>query len=148
MQPTYWVTLLPSGQVACLLKDNAPDTQPHISELFCTNVLDPSNGLIQPMPAWLIELFTRAPTKFMALQEAVTQTGSWELSAKTQCLWNAHEAIWIKNHQMSILAQEIKMAEEIAKCSKQHLANASLPEKVHTLRSLTLQHFKGCPNHL
>jgi hypothetical protein len=98
------------------------------------------------MPTWLIELFARAPTKFMALQEAVTQTGSWELSTKTQHLWNTHEAIWIKNHQMSILAHEIKMAEEIAEHSEQHLANASLSEKVHTLHSLTSQHFKGRPN--
>jgi hypothetical protein len=147
VQPTYWVKLLPSGQVTGLLKDNAPNTQPHVGELFCTDILNPSNGPIQPMPAWLIELFTGAPGKFMALQEAITQTGSWELSAETQRLRNTHEAIQIKNHQMSILAHEIRMAEDIAERSEQCLANAGLPEKVHGLRSLTSQRFKGRPNH-
>jgi hypothetical protein len=146
-QPAYWVKLLPSGQVTGLLKDDAPDIQPHISELFCTDVFDPSNGLIQPMPTWLIELFAGAPSKFTALQEAITQTGSWKLSAETQCLRNAHEAIRIKNHQMSILAHKIRMVEDIAKHSEQRLANAGLPEKVHVLCSLTLQCFEGCPNH-
>jgi hypothetical protein len=146
IQPAYWVKLLPNSQVAGLLKDDAPDTQPHISKLFCTELIDPSNGPVQPMPAWLVELFTGAPTKFTALQEAVANTGSWELSAETQRLRNAHEAIRIKNHQMSILAREIQMAEDIAECSEQRLANAGLPEKVHGLCSLTSQRFKGCPN--
>jgi hypothetical protein len=61
LQPAYWVKLLPNGQVAGLLKNNTPDTQPHIGELFCTDIFDPSNGPIQPMPAWLIELFTGVP---------------------------------------------------------------------------------------
>jgi hypothetical protein len=146
VQPAYWVKLLQNGQVAGLLKDDAPDTQPHIGELFCTELIDPSNGPVQPMPAWLVELFAGAPAKFTALQEAVANTGSWELSAETQRLRNTHEAIRIKNHQMSILAREIRMAEDIAERSEQRLANAGLPEKVHGLRSLTTHRFEGRPN--
>ena len=83
-QPAYWVKQLPNGQVAGLLKDDTSDTQPHVGDLFCADRVDPANGPITPMPAWLLELFAGPPSKFQPLEESIDQTGDWALKAEVR----------------------------------------------------------------
>ena len=145
-QPAYWVKQLPNGQVAGLLKDDTSDTQPHVGDLFCADRVDPANGPITPMPAWLLELFAGPPSKFQPLEESVDQTGDWALKAEVRRLRNTMDAVKIKQHQMAILAREIRLAEEISERTEVRLANAGLADKVSALRSLTTHRFEGRPN--
>jgi hypothetical protein len=56
------------------------------------------------------------------------------------------DAIKVKNHQISILAREIRLAEEISERTELRLANAGLADKVSALRALTTHRFEGRPN--
>jgi len=145
-QPAYWVKQLPNGQVAGLLKDDPSDVEPHIGDLFCAERTLPTNGPILPMPAWLLELFAGSPSKFQPLEEAVDQTGDWALKADVRRLRNTMDAVKVKNHQISILAREIRLAEEISERTELRLANAGLADKVSALRALTTHRFEGRPN--
>ena len=142
-QPAYWVKQLPDGRCAGLLKDDGPDAVPYIADLYAQPDYD-LNQPVLPLPCWLFQLLSGAPTYFQVVCQEVERVGDWVITAEVMRYRNLTNHIKTKQAQIVQMERDLKVLDEQRDLCEACLARTRFKDKVSVLHSLTGPHNEPC----
>ena len=135
-QPAYWVKQLSDGRCTELLKDDGPDAVPYIADLFAQPDYDPTDPIL-PLPCWLLQLLSGAPTYFQVVHQEVEKVGDWAITAEVMRYRNLTDHIKTKQAQLMQTEKDLKVLDEQCDLCEARLARTHFEDKVSVLRFLT-----------